>query len=247
MLPCSRVTSRAVGPLAWVVLEELALRAQVGEKLAIETNVRALSSELGIGKDTVAQALSRLVDLGLVSSKAQRRAGRYAGSVYELHVEACRHVGLILDGVAGEMPTPVPPCPVQPDAVERDAVGSDMAASVRAEPRAPVTASAPAPARPVREPVSQSLFDFSDEAPPPATDLPHDLLRPTPLSSSASSSSPLPRPALATATPSSSTRSFQPDALAPEVRRGPVNGAGSRAGERSGLTGNLNEESGSGC
>ena len=80
VLPCSRVTSRAVGPLAWVVLEELALRAQVGEKLAIETNVRALSSDLGIGKDTVAQALSRLVDLGLVSSQAQRRAGRTAPS-----------------------------------------------------------------------------------------------------------------------------------------------------------------------
>jgi hypothetical protein len=241
VLPCSRLTSRAVGPLAWVVLEELALRAQAGEGLAIETNVRALSSDLGVGKDTVAQALSRLAALGLVSSQAQRRAGRYAGSVYELDVEACRHVGLILDGVAADMSTPVPPCPVQPDAVERGAAVSDTAASVRAEPRAAAPASTRAPARPAREPVSQSLFDLSSEAPS------QDLLRPTPLSSSANPPFPLPRPALPTATPSSPTRSFQPDALAPGVRRGPGNVARSGASGPAELNGDLDGQVGPPC
>src|SRR5439155_25253411 len=41
--------------------------------------------------------------------------------------------------------------------------------------------------------------------------------------------------------------SNQPDALAPGVRRGRVNVAGSRAGERSVLNGNLNGGAGSGC
>ena len=43
------------------------------------------------------------------------------------------------------------------------------------------------------------------------------------------------------------TRSNQPDALAPGVRRGPVNVPGSGAGERSGLNGKLIGEAGSPC
>src|SRR5438105_3626533 len=126
------------------------------------------------------------------------------------------------------MPAPIPPCPAQPDAVERDAAGSDTAASVRAEPRPAAPASRPAPARPVREPVSQSLFDLPYEAPSPLTGLPHDPPRPPPLSS-ASPPSPAARPALPTATFSSPTRSFQVDALAPGVRPSSVNAGGSAA------------------
>jgi excisionase family DNA binding protein len=43
------------------------------------------------------------------------------------------------------------------------------------------------------------------------------------------------------------TRSNEPDALAPGVRRGRVSVPGNGAGERSALNGNLNEEAGSGC
>jgi predicted transcriptional regulator len=249
VLPCSRVTSRAVGPLAWVVLEELALRAQASGEAAIATSVRALSSDLGVGKDTVAQALGRLVDRGLVRCQAQRRAGRYAGSAYELDLEACRHVGLLLAGVAAnEMPLPAPPCPATPDAVERDAVERDAAdsataAAVRAEPKA----SASPPQRRVPEPGSQSLFDLSDEPSPSLTHQSNDLLRLTPLPSTASPSDPVPQHALPTAIPSSRTRSSQPDALAPEVRREGVNVARNGAGRRSSLNGSHDGEAGSPC
>lgn len=43
------------------------------------------------------------------------------------------------------------------------------------------------------------------------------------------------------------TRSNEPDALAPGVRRGRVNVPGNGAGERSALNGNLNGETGAGC
>jgi hypothetical protein len=90
----SRDTRRLVGPLAWVALEELALRAVAGNGgLAVETSVRDLAASLGAGKDAVAAALSRLAKLGLVRCQTQRAVGRYAGSAYLLDVDACRRAG----------------------------------------------------------------------------------------------------------------------------------------------------------
>ena len=242
VLPCSRETSRTVGPLAWVVLEELALRTQGSGDPVLETNVRALASDLGVGKDTLAQALGRLIDLGLVRCQAQRRAGRYSGSRYELDVEACRHFGLVVDGLGiNEDPLPVSSCPVQPDPAQRDAVAADTVAG---------ESTSRTPARPTRspQPVPQSLFDLSDEDSPSVTaQPPSDLPPPTPLSPSATPPYPRPQPALPTTLPSSLPPSNRPDALAPGVRRGPVNVAGVRAGERSALNGNLNAEAGSSC
>jgi hypothetical protein len=87
-----------------------------------------------------------------------------------------------------------------------------------------------------------SLFDLPDlPCTPPSRPLPAS---PDP---STTSSLPILQPDFRTPLPPSLTRSYQPDALAPEVRRGPGNVAGNRAGERSALNGNLNGEAGSGC
>lgn len=242
MLPCSRETSRSVGPLAWVVLEELALRAQGCSDAAIETNVRSLASDLGVGKDTVAQALGRLIDRGLVRCRAQRRAGRYAGSAYELNVETCRHVGLVLDGLAtDDIPVPDAPCPVQPDPAQRDAIIPDRVGS------APAGSPAPAPPRPLPQPGSQSLFDLCDGPSPHVPAQPNEPALLAPRSLTVSPSSPLTQPALPANPPSSLPRSFRPDALAPGVRRSGVNVARDGAGRRSSLNGSHDKEAGSPC
>ena len=244
VLACSRETSRRVGPLAWVILEELALRAQGGSDASIETNVRALASELGVGKDTVAQALARLVNLGLVRCQPQRRGGRYAGSAYELDIETCRHFGVVLNGLTNkEIDVLAPPCPVPADPAQSDAIAPDRVAPAPAGPTAP----APAQPRPLPQPGAQSLFDLSDEPSPSLPDQPNDAPSLTPRSPIVSPSSPVPQTTLPATLPPSLPRSDQLDALAPGVRRGRVNVPGKGAGERSALNGNLNGEAGSGC
>jgi DNA-binding transcriptional ArsR family regulator len=237
VLPRSRETSRSVGPLAWVVLEELALRTQCCSEAVVETNVRALASDLGVGKDTVAQALARLIDLGLVRCHAQRRAGRYTGSAYELDVETCRHVGLVLDGLTSDdIPVPDSPCPVQPDPAQRDAITPDTVGS------APAESTTPTPARPLPQSGSQSLFDLSDEPSPSLTVQPNDPPALTPRPPSSSPSSPRPEPAPPSSLRSSLTRSNRPDALAPGVRPSAINASGSAVNGAAAFNGNLNEE-----
>jgi len=68
---------RAVGPTAWVVLEELVLASNdddAGGRRA-RASVRSLARELGLAKDTIAGALRRLTEAGLVRRDDQRRAG----------------------------------------------------------------------------------------------------------------------------------------------------------------------------
>jgi hypothetical protein len=119
VLACSRTTRRTVGPLAWLVLEELALSAEPGpEGFVVETSVRDLSDRLNVGKDAAASAVARLVDLGLVECRSRRRAGRYAGSKYVVDPAALRRAGLVLNRRAVDgSPCPLAPCPVAPDAV----------------------------------------------------------------------------------------------------------------------------------
>jgi DNA-binding transcriptional ArsR family regulator len=236
VLSSSRATSRKVGSLAWVVLEELALHAGPNG-VAVETSVRELASSLGVGKDAVAAALGRLADLGLVQCLTRRQGGRYAGCTYALDADACRRAGLVLINVpTGVPPCPATPCPVEPDAVAPDTATSDVAREVGSEPAAPFRACRP-------DPTAQSLFD----PPQTATACP-----PNPLPPSCSlPSTPPPFPPDQPDLPSSPllplTPSCQPDALAPEVRRGPVNVPGNGASERSALNANLNGEAGSPC
>jgi hypothetical protein len=236
VLPSSRALCRRVGPLAWVLLEELVLRAEFRpDGFTVETNVRDLAATLDVGKDTVAKALGRLADLGLLHPQTRRVAGRYAGCAYVVDIDACHRAGIVITQVAVvSSPCPVAPCPVEPDAAEADAASQTPTGTVGASP---------VPHPPGRtDSTSPSLFDLPD--------LPHtpSLLAltasPEP---STTSSLPILQPDFPTPPPPSLTRSNQPDALAPGVRRSPVRVAGSGAGGRSALNGSPGRAAGSGC
>lgn len=76
----ARAFRRAVGVMAWAVLEELALCAELDEhgSLVAHTNVRALAAQLGVGKDTVARAVAGLDRAGVVRRVVAERGARGA-------------------------------------------------------------------------------------------------------------------------------------------------------------------------
>jgi hypothetical protein len=77
---------RAVGPIAWVVLEHVAGNAEgyAGETVSYET-VRRVADALDLAKDTVARSLRRLADAGLLVYVPTRSGdGRFASSYYRL-------------------------------------------------------------------------------------------------------------------------------------------------------------------
>ena len=64
---------RALGPTSWMVLEELSLSSTgTADNCTARVSIRALAEALGLAKDTVARAVRRLRDAGLVTV-AQRR------------------------------------------------------------------------------------------------------------------------------------------------------------------------------
>jgi DNA-binding IclR family transcriptional regulator len=76
---------RRVGPTAWSVLTALALDADaVAGRVVVRASVRSLAAALRLDKDTVARALSRLRDEGLVVLEP----GRFTPGVYWLTVPA---------------------------------------------------------------------------------------------------------------------------------------------------------------
>ena len=82
--PASDELRRALGPTSWVVLEELLLRSHgTTHEWVACVSVRSLAASLGLAKDTVARAIRRLRDAGLVTV-AQRRtnAGVFATGTY---------------------------------------------------------------------------------------------------------------------------------------------------------------------
>jgi hypothetical protein len=84
---CSELRRR-VGPLGWVVLEELALLAveDPDAGLIARVGVRGLAASLGVAKGTAASAVRRLIAAGLIVRADERRGegGRFAGSGYRL-------------------------------------------------------------------------------------------------------------------------------------------------------------------
>ncbi len=88
--PSSRQARRELGTTAWSVLEEVALDARLdghGRLLAL-TNVRRISLQLGISKDTAARALLRLAGAGLVERQSGRDlSGEFTRSVYVVHLD----------------------------------------------------------------------------------------------------------------------------------------------------------------
>lgn len=85
----SREFRRAAGPVAWFVLEELALDAVTdGGALVVQTSVRDLAVPLSLNKDTVARAVGALVGLGVVEREQSATGGRFGASRYVLRLPA---------------------------------------------------------------------------------------------------------------------------------------------------------------
>ena len=76
---------RAVGPVGWVLLEELTSRAgdTVDDPCTVITSVQQLGNAIGVGRDAVTRALTRLRRAGLVTVESERDAsGRFVASRY---------------------------------------------------------------------------------------------------------------------------------------------------------------------
>lgn len=74
---------RRLGPTAWVVLEQLLAQSIGSAECRASVSVRSLGSELGLSKDTVARALSRLRRAGLViAGQTRSSGGTFAAACY---------------------------------------------------------------------------------------------------------------------------------------------------------------------
>jgi len=97
---------RSVGALAWSILEEVGLAAAVDGDgaLAAAVDARSLALYLGIGKDTAARGLSRLVDAGILRRAVNREpSGRFGRSRYVLAMPAGLSVVATPTGSDGSM------------------------------------------------------------------------------------------------------------------------------------------------
>ena len=77
-----------VGSTAWSVLEEMMQRsAGDGEQLVAQVSIRSLASSLGLAKDTIARAVRRLRDLGVIHAEQRRSdSGVFQTGSYRLDV-----------------------------------------------------------------------------------------------------------------------------------------------------------------
>ena len=73
VLPAGADARTTVGPFAWVVFEDMASRSGTGEvPVVVADSVRSVASRLAFSKDTVARALRRLSEAGLVERIVER-------------------------------------------------------------------------------------------------------------------------------------------------------------------------------
>ena len=80
----------AVGTKAWSVLEEM-MQGSTGDDdhVVAEVSIRSLASSLGLAKDTVARAVRRLSDLGVVVAVQTRSdSGVFDAGSYRLAIPA---------------------------------------------------------------------------------------------------------------------------------------------------------------
>jgi len=77
-----------VGSTAWAVLEEMVQRSTGdGDYVVAQVSIRSLASSLGLAKDTVARAVRRLRDLGvIVAVQARSESGVFEAGSYRLDV-----------------------------------------------------------------------------------------------------------------------------------------------------------------
>ncbi len=84
-----------VGPISWIVLEEMLQRSTgAGDHVVAKVSVRSLASTLGLAKDTVARAVRRLRDLGVIDAvQARSESGVFNAGSYRLSIPvACLSV-----------------------------------------------------------------------------------------------------------------------------------------------------------
>lgn len=153
----ARAFRRAAGPLAWFVLEELALAdgTRDGGVLVVPASVRGLGAAVSLNKDTVARSLGVLVELGVVEQRQSMTGGRF---------EAGRYAVTLPSGLT---------------------VLDDTTAAPLRRPRAHARTHADAHERP-HEPTQLTLLDIADTATPrtsvradPAPPQPEDALAPS--------------------------------------------------------------------
>jgi len=90
--PATATTRRRLGPIAWLVLEELLLGADPGDgtdgtALPCAVSVRELAGRLELDKDTIARAVRRLIDAGLIArGQARAAGGTFARTTYLVEV-----------------------------------------------------------------------------------------------------------------------------------------------------------------
>lgn len=89
--PAAHVLRRRVGASAWMVLEEMLEHSQAssdedGHRVAV-VSVRSLAASLGVAKDTVQRATTRLRELGVIEPhQARTVAGNFAIGGYRLDI-----------------------------------------------------------------------------------------------------------------------------------------------------------------
>lgn len=135
-----RPLRRALRPLAWVTLEEVALDAVAeGGRLVARTSARQIADRLGLDPTTVAKALQVLRKHGLVALDREKGpAGRFGLSVYTLGPVP----GLTLVSPSGADPCVVSPHVVRPVLAEAGMVASSSGQPCRDTP--PLAFSGPA-------------------------------------------------------------------------------------------------------
>lgn len=81
---------RQLGATSWVVLEEMMERSTGdGDHVVAQVSIRSLASSLGLAKDTVARALRRLSDLGVIEAfQVRASSGVFKAGSYRLAVPA---------------------------------------------------------------------------------------------------------------------------------------------------------------
>ncbi|MEM8620260.1 MAG: hypothetical protein AAGF73_11100 [Actinomycetota bacterium] len=86
--PAAHELRRRVSPTVWVVLEEMVEQSITeGDVTVARVSVRSLAASLGLAKDTVHRATTRLQELGVVEGQQSRTtSGGFGSGSYRLLV-----------------------------------------------------------------------------------------------------------------------------------------------------------------
>lgn len=110
--PRAHELCRYVGPISWVVLEEMLQHSTgAGDHVVAKVSVRSLASTLGLAKDTVARAVRRLRDLGVIdAAQARSESGVFQAGSYRLSIPvACLSVAESPQPSSFSRPSACPP------------------------------------------------------------------------------------------------------------------------------------------